>query len=114
MTDVGCRRRGAMVAHGIDLGSAAIREFCRKWKIRELRVFGSILRDDFGPQSDVDFLADFLHEQDWDLFDHFDMEEELTAIVGRPVDLVSRSAVDASRNRFYKKEIRLTAEPIHE
>ena len=102
-----------MVAHGIDLGSEAIREFCRKWKIRELRVFGSILRDDFGPQSDVDFLADFLDEEDRDLSDHFDMEEELAAIIGRPVDLVSRSAVEASRNRFYKKEILSTSEPIH-
>lgn len=99
-------------AHGIDLDTHAIREFCQKWRILDLRVFGSILRDDFGPDSDIDFLADFPADADWDICDHMDMEEELAAIVGRRVDLVSRSAIEASRNRFYIKEILGTAEPI--
>ncbi len=102
-----------MIAHGIDLDSPAIREFCRKWKIRELKVFGSILRDDFRPDSDIDFLADFDEDCEWDLFDHVDMKVELAGIVGREVDLVSRSGVEASRNRFYIKEILGTAESIH-
>jgi predicted nucleotidyltransferase len=101
-----------MTAHGIDLDSEAIRSFCAKWKIRELSVFGSILRDDFRPDSDIDFLADFEMNAGWDAFDHMDMEEELAKIVGRKVDLVGRSAIEASRNRFYKKEILSTAEPI--
>ena len=71
-----------MIAHGIDLNSEAILDFCRKWKIRELCVFGSILRDDFRPDSDIDFLVDFEAGAAWDLFDRFDMEEELAGIVG--------------------------------
>lgn len=102
-----------MKHHGIDLDSDAIRAFCRKWKIREMSVFGSILRDDFGPDSDIDFLIDHEEDADWDLFDHFDMEEELAGIVRRNVDLVDRGAIENSRNRFRKREILSTAEPIH-
>src|SRR5438874_11661219 len=94
-----------MIAHGIDLNSEAIREFCHKWKIRELSVFGSILRDDFRPDSDVDFLADFVEDAEWDLFNHMDMEDELAEIVGRDVDLLTRFGVESSRNRFLKREI---------
>ena len=101
-----------MIAHGIDLDSEAIHDFCRKWKIRELYVFGSILRDDFRPDSDVDFLMDFVEDAEWDLFDRFDMEEELAGIVGRVVDLMERGAIETSRNRLRKREILSTAEPI--
>ena len=101
-----------MIVHGIDLGSEAIREFCAKWKIRELSVFGSILRDDFGPTSDVDFLADFDSSADWDLFDHLDMEEDLCRIVQRPVDIVTKRSIEASENRFRRASILSSAEPI--
>jgi predicted nucleotidyltransferase len=101
-----------MIAHGIDLNSEAIRDFCLKWKIRELSVFGSILREDFRPDSDVDFLADYEEGAGWDLFDHMDMEEELAGIVGRDVDLLTKYSVETSQNRFYKKEILSTAEPV--
>ena len=101
-----------MTKQGIDLDSPAIREFCRKWKITELSVFGSILRDDFRPDSDVDFLVTWDKGARWDAFDHMDAEEELAKIVGRKVDLVSRGAVEQSRNRFRKKHILSTAETI--
>lgn len=101
-----------MIAHGIDLNTEAIRDFCRKWKIRELSVFGSILRHDFRPDSDIDFLVDYEASAEWDLFDRCDMEEELAGIVGRTVDLVDRGAIEASRNRLRKREILSTAEQI--
>ena len=101
-----------MIAHGIDLNSNAIRDFCRKWKIRELSVFGSILRDDFRPDSDVDFLVEHEADAQWDLFDSLHMEEELAELVGRPVDIVDRYAAETSQNRFFKKEILSTAEPV--
>ena len=101
-----------MTRHGVVLDSEDIRKFCRKWKIRELKVFGSILREDFRPESDIDFLADFDPDAEWDAFDHLDMEDELTALVGRKVDLVGLSAVESSKNRFRKKEILSTAEPV--
>ena len=101
-----------MIKQGIDLDTEAVQAFCRKWKITELCVFGSILRDDFRPESDVDFLADFDDDAEWDLFDHMDMEDELAGIVGRPVDLLTKYSVETSQNRFYKKEILSTAEPV--
>lgn len=101
-----------MTLHGIDLDSAAIRTFRRRWKIRELAVFGSILRDDFRPDSDIDFLAEYEDDAEWDLLDHMDMEDELARIVGRNVDLLTRYSVETSENPFLQRQILSTAEPI--
>src|SRR5258706_15880014 len=101
-----------MTLHGINLDSEPIRDFCRKWKITELSVFGSIVRDDFRPDSDIDFLVSWEEGVGWDLFDHMDMQDQLAAIMGRKVDLVSKSAIEESQNRFRKREILTTAEPV--
>ena len=105
-----------MTIHGIDLGSDAMREFCKKWKIKELSVFGSILRDDFRPDSDIDFLADFEEcpqVDEYDLFDVIHMRDELARIVGRKVDLVDRDVIENSSNRFIKREVLATAEHVY-
>ncbi len=102
-----------MIVHGIDLNSHAIHEFCRKWKIKELCIFGSILRDDYRPDSDIDLLADYEQDAEWDLFDHMEMEEDLGQIVGRSVDVLDRIGVETCRNRFLKSEILSSIEPIH-
>ncbi len=86
-------------------------EFCRRWKIAELRVFGSVLRDDFRPDSDVDLLVSFFTDADWSLLDHVAMEEELSGILGRKVDLVSRRAIERSSNWIRRQAILETAEP---
>jgi predicted nucleotidyltransferase len=99
--------------HGIDLDSLAIRDFCQKWKISELSVFGSILRDDFQPDSDIDFLVTYDQNVTWDLYDAQLIRDELAEVVGRPVDLISRSAIERSDNRFVKKEVLSTAEPVY-
>src|SRR4030042_2499435 len=82
----------------LDLSDEALEAFCRKWKIREFALFGSVLRDDFGPDSDVDVLVWFQPEAEWDLFDVVDMQNELATIFGRKVDLLDREAVEQSRN----------------
>ena len=82
-----------------------IEAFCKKWGIRELALFGSALRDDFRPDSDVDFLVSFSPDVTWGLLDHAVMERELAEIVGRPVDLVSRKAVELSHNWIRRKAI---------
>ena len=88
-------------------------EFCRRWKITEFALFGSVLRDDFRPDSDVDVLVTFAPDAEWSLFDHLDMEEELSVILGRKVDLVSRRAIERSDNWIRRKSILSTAEPIY-
>jgi Predicted nucleotidyltransferases len=89
-----------------------MRDFCRKWKIRQMCVFGSILRNDFRPDSDIDFLADFEEDAEWDLLDHIDMEDELAQMLGRRIDLVTRYSIETSGNAVLKKEILGSAEPI--
>jgi predicted nucleotidyltransferase len=91
----------------------AIAEFCRKWKITELALFGSVLRDDFRPDSDVDVLVRFAPDHHWTLFDLADMEDELEAIFARPVDLTDWDGVEQSPNYIRRKQILSTIEPVY-
>ena len=97
----------------IVLPKEQIADFCRRWRIEELSIFGSALREDFSPDSDVDVLVRFSPEASWGLFDLMRMEEELKAIFGREVDLVERSAVEHSRNYVRRKAILNNLEPIY-
>jgi hypothetical protein len=87
-----------------------IAEFCRKWRVKELSVFGSALRADFRPDSDVDVLVVFEDDAEWDLWDHMHAEEELRQLLGRDVDLVEKSAV---RNPFRRHHILKNSEVIY-
>jgi hypothetical protein len=97
----------------IPIERAIVEVFCRKWKIAELALFGSVLRDDFRPDSDVDVLVSFAPDADWSLLDHMAMEEELAGILGRKVDLVSRRAVERSANRIRRQAILNSAEVVY-
>lgn len=88
-------------------------EFCRRWKITELALFGSVLRDDFRPDSDVDVLVTFAPDAQWSLFDHVDMEDELRQILGRSVDLVNRRGIERSRNQHRRRAILESAQVVH-
>ncbi len=79
--------------------------FCRDWRVSKLELFGSVLRDDFGPESDVDVLVSFEPNSRWSLLDMVDMKAALEAIFDREVDLLTRPAVEASRNPFRKSAI---------
>ncbi len=87
--------------------------FCSRWKISELALFGSVLRDDFKPESDIDVLVSFAPDADWGLFEHMKMEEELSAALGRKVDLVSRRAIERSSNWIRRKAILESAQPYY-
>jgi uncharacterized protein len=88
-----------------------IEAFCRKWKVRELSLFGSALREDFGPDSDVDVLVSFTPDDPWDLYDLVAMRDELAAIFGRNVDLVEKEGL---RNPFRRHRILTTREVIYD
>lgn len=95
-----------MPAIAIDIDKDRLRDFCRRWKITEFALFGSVTRpDEFRVDSDVDVLARFEPGAPWTLFDWVHMENELAAIFGRRVDLVEREAVETSTNRFRKRSI---------
>ena len=97
----------------IKIPQERIAEFCRKWKIQELSLFGSVLREDFGPDSDIDVLVSFVPGEDWSLFDHIRMEEELSTILGRNVDIVTRRTVERSDNWIRRKAILESAVPCY-
>jgi predicted nucleotidyltransferase len=89
----------------IDYDKEKLRDFCRKWKVTEFSLFGSVVRDDFGPDSDVDVLVTFEEDARWTLFDVTDMRDELRTLFGRPVDLLTRRAVEGSLNPIRKTSI---------
>lgn len=105
--------RNADMNARIPLDQEKIAEFCQRWKITEFALFGSVLREDFRPESDVDVLVAFASDADWSLFDHVDMEEELSTMLGRKVDLVNRRAIERSENWIRRKAIFSTAEPLY-
>ena len=87
-----------------------ITAFCERWQVTQLDVFGSALREDFGPDSDVDLLVSFEESARHTLFDMVRMEEELKKIFGREVDLVSRRGIERSPNYIRRKAILESAE----
>ncbi len=89
-----------------------IADFCRRWKVRELSLFGSIVRGEFGPDSDIDILIDFEDDAHWGLFEHIQMQRELEEVLGRKVDLISKRAVMNSSNRVLRREIERSAQVI--
>lgn len=94
----------------VKLDREALAEFCRKWRVRELSLFGSAVRDDFGPESDLDFLVSFDPGTPLDIDWLLDMKEELERLFGHPVDLVEKEAL---RNPWRKREILRTYEVIY-
>lgn len=97
----------------IPLSKEQIAEFCRRWGVTEFAFFGSVLRGDFGPDSDVDVLVSFAPDTGWSLFDHVEMQEELSALLGRKVDLVSRRAIENSENWIRRQAILGSAETYY-
>jgi predicted nucleotidyltransferase len=87
--------------------------FCRTHRIRRLSVFGSALREDFRPDSDVDLLVSFEEGARYSLFDLVTMQDELQAILGREVDLVEREAVEQSENYIRRRHILQNEEPVY-
>jgi predicted nucleotidyltransferase len=98
---------------GVEISQDEIASFCRRWKITEVALFGSILREDFRPDSDVDILVTFAPDAKWRFYDLIDMQAELEAMLGRQVDLVERRLVENSENYIRRKHILEHSETIY-
>jgi predicted nucleotidyltransferase len=81
------------IAPGIVLPESQIAEICRRYRVKELAVFGSLARGEMRPDSDIDLLVEFLPEAEVDLLQHFAAEREFSELLGRKVDLVSKRAL---------------------
>ncbi|MBU1155077.1 MAG: nucleotidyltransferase family protein [Proteobacteria bacterium] len=88
-------------------------EFCRRRQVRELSLFGSMIRGEAGPESDVDVLLDFAPEARPTLLDLAAMQQELADIFGRPVDLLTRRGMESSPNRLRREAILFSAQVVH-
>jgi predicted nucleotidyltransferase len=102
-----------MTCPRIEIPQEQIAEFCRRHHIRKLSLFGSVLREDFRPNSDVDVLVDFEPEAHHGLFDLTRMQLELKEILGREVDLVEGPAIEKSRNYIRRKATLSSAETVY-
>jgi uncharacterized protein len=98
----------------VDLPLEQIVQVCRKYDVVELEIFGSALRDDLRPDSDIDFLVVFRNDDagPW-MGKYTDMEQELTSLLGRRVDVVSRRAVEQSDNYLRRRHILRTARLVY-
>lgn len=85
--------------------AAPLADFCRRWQVRTLELYGSGARGELTPDSDLDFLVSFQPEADWSLLDHVRMKRELEALTGRQVDLMTRRALERSPNRLLREQI---------
>lgn len=100
-----------MIAPKLAIPSDEIERFCRKWKIVELALFGSVVRGDFGPDSDVDVLVTFEPDDPWSYWEWPEMIDELREIFqGREVDLVEKRAI---RNPFRRESILRDAQVLY-
>jgi predicted nucleotidyltransferase len=97
----------------IELPINQIQEFCDRWQITEFALFGSVLRDDFRPDSDIDVLVTFAPKAKRGLSETLQMKDELQAIFGRKVDFIVKAAIERSENWLRRKNILESAQVIY-
>jgi uncharacterized protein len=102
-----------LVAERLEVAPEVLAAFCRRWHIARLEVFGSIVRQDFRAESDIDFLVSFELGGGPEGFDWFQLQEELAQIVGRKVDVLDRRLVEQRRNLYRRYHILSEATPVH-
>ena len=97
----------------LGISPQTLTQFCQRWRVAELALFGSILRDDFHSESDVDVLVTYQPDAKRGLFEKMTMQEELEILFNRSVDLVSKQAIVKSRNWLRRKNILDSMEVIY-
>ena len=91
-----------IINNRLNITKEKITEFCQRWKVAELSLFGSVLREDFHNKSDVDVLIAFVPNHGWHLFDFMNMQRELEEMFGRSVDLIQKKEL---QNPYRRAEV---------
>lgn len=91
-----------LINQRLNVSPDAIAAFCQRWQITELALFGSILRDDFRPDSDIDILITLANDAQWSLLDWVDMQDQLKQLLGRDVDIADKKGL---KNPYRRHEI---------
>jgi uncharacterized protein len=102
-----------MTITAIKLPMENIAEFCHKWQVTEFALFGSVLREDFRPNSDIDVMVQFHPNAHPTFLTLEQMEEELKTIFRRDVDLITRQGIESSRNYLRRHDILSSAQVIY-
>ncbi|NJR71038.1 MAG: nucleotidyltransferase [Synechococcales cyanobacterium CRU_2_2] len=97
----------------LNLSTQKLQTFCKKWRIIEFSIFGSALRDDFRPDSDLDVLVSFMPHAPWTIVDLITIQNELQQIVNRDVDLIEKRVIEKSHNSIRRNEILTTAQILY-
>lgn len=97
----------------IQLPQQALAAFCQKWKIKEMSFFGSVLREDFRPDSDIDIIVSFEDTSTWGILELVRMKRELKTLLGREVDLMTKKSIEQSHNWIRRQEILGTAQVVY-
>jgi hypothetical protein len=97
----------------LPLPQQAIAKFCQRWQIKEFYVFGSVLRSDFRPDSDIDIMVSFEADAPWGLLEFVRMKHELETLLERDVDLVTKKSIEQSHNWIRRQEIFGTAQVFY-
>ena len=103
-----------MKVKNIEIPLKRIHEFCDRWQVIEFALFGSVLREDFRPDSDIDVMVRFDTNAHPTFADLDDMEAELATVFNREVDVVTRNGIENSRNYLRRQEILSSAKVIYE
>jgi uncharacterized protein len=116
MNDIAVNIRGGIVMElaDINLDEETLAEFCKRYQIVKLEVFGSVVRGKLKKKSDVDFLVTYAPDKKFQPWCYLPEEDEMAALIGRKVDWLFRSTVEASRNPIFRKEVLSTAKVIFE
>nr|WP_234406534.1 nucleotidyltransferase family protein [Limnothrix sp. PR1529] len=94
----------------IQIPQQALIAFCQKWQIQEFSFLGSVLRDDFRPDSDIDVMVSFEDSSTWGILELVQMKRELQMLLGRKVDLLTKKSIEQSHSWIRRKEILETAQ----
>ncbi|MGD1927926.1 MAG: nucleotidyltransferase family protein [Leptolyngbyaceae cyanobacterium] len=97
----------------LGITSAELADFCQRWDIAELSLFGSVLRNDFSTGSDIDILVSYFPEKTKGLFEHVKIKNELEALCHREVDVMTKKSIEQSRNQLRRQEILGSAKVIY-
>jgi len=97
----------------IRLPEVALAAFCQHWKVKEMSLFGSVLREDFRPDSNIDVMVSFEEDAGWGLLEFVRMKRELKALLGREVDLLTQKSIEQSHNWIRQQEILSTAQVVY-
>lgn len=102
-----------MLQNTLPLAPKQLADFCNRYQILELALFGSILRDDFSPESDIDFLVTYAPDKRWQAWGDLPEQDEMETLLGRKIDWITRKSVEASANPFFRRVVLNEAEILY-